>query len=239
MEQLARKDPFALRRHTVHCSGPTRSVLNYIRRAVSTKDYQEVDEGANVNEDGEEGEILPDFGSEEERAKNYRWALLELVSGHRFLESLRSLGMGAGIDTSDTDQGSSLFLEVMSALEHRTAILQTKLDGLDIPVLEETAGITNNASSSHVVRGLFKVISFCLFFWGPGIATGAFFFSGEIMEHVFFFHLPNIHTTLVCVLLAVLAFRAYTTVRGYGTLPRLPHLGQGPSCTSQQQVRFC
>ena len=157
MEQLARKDPFALRRHAVHCSGPARSVLNYISRPVSTKDYQQVDELANLNYEGELSEHVPVYGSIEEKAKNYRWALLELVSGHRFLDSLRSLGMGAGIDTSDEPQGSSLYLEVMSALEHRTAILQNKLDGLPRPLMEETEGIVASTDRKSRVRGLFKV----------------------------------------------------------------------------------
>lgn len=170
MAQFARKDPIATRRQNALHDRPVPSVLDFIETDVSDEEYRAVDETAPLDDDGNLGEAIPEAGSDDAAAKAYRWALLELVASHRFIEQMRILGNGAGIDLSDQSEGPVFYTQIMSSLEHKAATLQSDLDALPVPPeMEETESILSPRSKMrsasadapetpvHLVRGLFKI----------------------------------------------------------------------------------
>jgi hypothetical protein len=167
MALYARKDPFASRRQKVHhVTSLPPSIMDYIEAPVDADDeYRRVDEACPLDDMGNRGGEVPMAWTPEAAAKAYRWALLELVSAQRFVEGLRVLSVGAGIDMTDQTDGSVLFTEIMASLEHKTATLQCDLDALKVPTdLQETNAPFQpirggSMTNIHVVRGLFKVRS--------------------------------------------------------------------------------
>ena len=117
MDQLRRKDPFVLKRRAAFSAETRPSVFDYMLRPVDESAYAGLETKVTYDEFGDEAELTPEWGTEAEVNKTYRWALLELGTAQHILDHLRRMVGEAGVDLSE--QTSGMCHSVMAALEHR------------------------------------------------------------------------------------------------------------------------